>query len=212
VLLVSFAGCGGDDDSDDAAAPETQTTAPVETTPAETTAATTPDESALGGLTPPGTELSFGDEATVGWVPPSRSLDGDEKAFKLEVAVESLETGDKADLKGLDLDAELEDATPYYLKVKVTSLGETPGSDDPDVAFAAIDDRGQEQTSVTFLGSFPPCEDEDAPKPFSRGKSYESCLAYLIPGGGSIEEVRWSDGPANADGITEYFDNPIVWK
>jgi hypothetical protein len=207
LLVVGFGACGGDDDSEEAEAPQTQTTATE-----ETTTETTSEETAPGGLTAPGTELSFGDKAIVGWNPPSRSLKGDETAYKLEVVVESLETGDKSDLEDVDLDAELQDATPYYLKVKVTSLGEAaPGDDDPDITFDAIDDRGQEQGSVTFIGDFPPCEDEDAPKPFSQGESYESCLTFLVPGGGSIEEVRWGDGPADEYGVSKYFEEPIVW-
>jgi hypothetical protein len=39
----------------------------------------------------------------------------------------------------------------------------------------------------------------------------ESCLAYLIPGGGSIQKVEWDDGPAAANQVTAYFDHPIVW-
>jgi len=51
-----------------------------------------------------------------------------------------------------------------------------------------IDDRGQEQGSVTFIGTFERCDDTQVPRPFKRGSSYDSCLTYLIPGGGSIDE------------------------
>ena len=207
-LIVGIGACGDDDDSDEAAAPETPTVQ-------ETTATTEPEpsESTDGDLTPPGTKLSFGEKATVGWLPASLSLEGKDKVFKLEVVVESLETGEKSDLEDIDLDPELQDSTPYYAKLRISNLGETtPAEDDPDIAFAAIDDRGQEQGSVTFIGDFPPCEDNDKPKPFSRGESYESCLTYLVPGGGSIEELRWGSGPVDANGLSEYFDKPIVWS
>ena len=209
ALIVGIGACGGDDDSDEAAAPETTPTAQ------ETTATTTPEpsESTDGDLTPPGTKLGFGEEATVGWQPPSLSIEGSKKVFKLEVVVESLETGEKSDLEGIDLDPELQDSTPYYVKVSIRNLGETtPAEDDPDITFDAIDDRGQEQGSITFIGDFPPCEDNEEPKPFDRDESYESCLTYLVPGGGSIEEVRWGSGPVDDTGLSEYFDNPIVWK
>ena len=49
------------------------------------------------------------------------------------------------------------------------------------------------------------------PKPLANGKSYDSCLTYLMPGGGSIQKVQWGDGPAAADQVTPYFDKPIVW-
>jgi hypothetical protein len=49
------------------------------------------------------------------------------------------------------------------------------------------------------------------PKQFVSGKTYESCLAYLIPGGGSIQKVQWGSGPAAANEVTPYFERPIVW-
>ena len=75
----------------------------------------------------------------------------------------------------------------------------------------AIDDRGQEQQSITFLGTFSRCDDPTPPKQFVSGKTYQSCLAYLIPGGGSIQKVQWDNGPAAANAVTPYFDRPIVW-
>jgi hypothetical protein len=37
---------------------------------------------------------------------------------------------------------------------------ELPGPDsDPAITFTAIDDRGQEQQSITFLGTFSRCDD-----------------------------------------------------
>jgi hypothetical protein len=81
----------------------------------------------------------------------------------------------------------------------------------PAITFAAIDDRGQEQQSITFLGTFSRCDDPMPPKQFVIGKTYQSCLAYLIPGGGSIQRVQWDNGPAAANEVTPYFDRPIVW-
>ncbi len=49
------------------------------------------------------------------------------------------------------------------------------------------------------------------PKQFANGKSYESCLAYLMPGGGSIQKVQWNDGPAKENQVTAYFEKPVVW-
>lgn len=68
-----------------------------------------------------------------------------------------------------------------------------------------IDDRGQEQSSVTFFGTFDRCDDTSAPNPMKPGDSYESCLTYLVPGGGSIASAQWT-------GSDEYLDKPVVWK
>jgi hypothetical protein len=167
-----------------------------------------------GALTPPGTHLGFGRDATVGWVPPSAdSGTGAHKGIKLRVTVESIQKGTMADFRNVDLNASQRKSTPYYVQVRVTALGGTPPpkDGDPAIAFQAIDDRGQQQDSITFLGTFSRCDDSTPPKPFVSGKSYQSCLAYLIPGGGSIQKVQWDDGPAAADQVTAYFDHPIVW-
>jgi hypothetical protein len=49
------------------------------------------------------------------------------------------------------------------------------------------------------------------PKSFVSGKTYESCLAYLMPGGGSIQKVQWDSGPSAANELTPYFDRPLIW-
>jgi hypothetical protein len=211
-LAMGLAACGGDDDSDETAVPETTPT-DTAAAPETTTTETEPSTETKGGLTPPGASLSYGEAATVGWTPPSLSLEGDGKTVTLEISVLSVEEGTQDDFKNIELDADQKDSTPYYLSARVENLGgDVPPDDRPHYSLAAIDDRKQEQGSVTFFGDFPPCEDVEPPKPFGRGESYETCLTYLVPGGGSIEEVRWSDGPADRDGVSEYFDNPIVWK
>ena len=202
TLAIGLGACGDDDDADETAAPKT--------TPAETEATEAP--SSKGGLTPPGTKLKVGQTATVGWTPPSQATaTGPGKAIKLQVTVEKLEKGTSDDLKGISLDSDQKGATPYFLKLKITSLGATaPATDEPDITIDAVDDRKQEQGSVTFIGDFPRCENNKAPKPFNKGKSYESCLTYLVQGG-SIAEIRWKDGPADANGVSKYFAKPIVW-
>ena len=199
ALALGLVACG--DDSDDEEAKGTS---------AETT--TTPATSVKGGLTPPGTALKPGETATLGWSPPSQATSAPGKTIKLEVTVESIEKGTKDDLKGINLDADQRNATPYFLKVKIVNRGaKAPGTDDPDNTFDAIDDRNEEQGSITFIGDFPPCENERPPQPFTSGKSYESCITYLL-GGGSIKEIRWKDGPAKPNELSAYYEKPVVWK
>jgi hypothetical protein len=146
------------------------------TAPAQASALAAPTGS--GGLTPPGTQLGFGQQATVGWIPPTTALKpGAHKALTFQVTVESIEKGTIDDLKNVDLDSRQKKETPYYVKVKLTALGETAwkGTDDPAISFRAIDDRGQEQGSITFFGTFERC------------------------------------GPTPANGVSVYFDKPIVW-
>lgn len=167
-----------------------------------------------GSLTPPGTHLAFGGTATVGWVPPSQDTGtGAHQGIKLRVTVVSIQKGTLADFRNVELNANERKSTPYYVQLRVTALGSTPvpKDSDPAITFTAIDDRGQQQQSITFLGTFSRCDDPMPPKQFVSGMTYRSCLAYLIPGGGSIQKVQWDNGPAAANEVTPYFDRPIVW-
>ena len=169
---------------------------------------------ASGSLTPPGTHLAFGGAATVGWVPPSQDTgNGAHKGLKLQVTVLSIQKGTMADFRNVQLNANEQKSTQYYVQLRVTALGSTqpPKDSDPAITFTAIDDRGQQQQSVTFLGTFARCDDPFPPKQFVSGKTYQSCLTYLIPGGGSIQKVQWDNGPAAANQVTPYFERPIVW-
>ena len=169
---------------------------------------------ASGRLTPPGAHLAFGGPATVGWVPPSQDTGtGAHHGIKLRVTVVSIQKGTMADFRNVELKGNERNSTPYYVQLRVTALSSTPPpkDSDPAITFTAIDDRGQQQQSITFLGTFSRCDDPMPPKQFVSGKTYESCLAYLIPGGGSIQKVQWDNGPAAANEVTPYFDRPIVW-
>jgi hypothetical protein len=217
TALPVLAACSGGTSSGNAPAGGTTTggNQPATSAPAQS-AQSQPAAPATGagGLTPPGTHLAFGGAATVGWVPPSQDTgNGAHKGLKLQVTVLSIQKGTMADFRNVQLNANEQKSTPYYVQLRVTALGSTPPpkDSDPAITFTAIDDRGQEQQSVTFLGTFARCDDPFPPKQFVSGKTYQSCLTYLIPGGGSIQKVQWDNGPAAANQVTPYFERPIVW-
>src|SRR3954454_17339221 len=193
-------GCGGDDDA---------AAAPAPTQAAETTATTAGGSgpTTAGGLTKPGSTLKLGETAHVTYKPLTAS--DDKHLFEVDATAEKIEKGSMDDFKNISLDADQKSSTPYYVTVKIQNTGEEiPLGDqegDPDLKFGAIDDRGQEQPSITFIGDFDRCKDADAPKPFTQGKSYESCLAFLVGGDGSIDEVRWK-------GSDRYILKPVAWK
>ena len=201
LACVVIVGCGGDDD-DEAATPAT-TPAAETTTEADDGGGAT----AGGGRTAPGTTLKVGETAHVTYKPLSAT---DEKnLFQVDATALKIEKGSIDDFENISLDADQKASTPYYVTVKIENTGEEiPLGDqegDPDLKFGAVDDRGQDQPSITFIGDFERCEDADAPKPFTQGKSYESCLAFLIGGDGSITEVQWK-------GSDKYILDPVVWK
>ena len=219
IALPAIAACsGGTSSSSSAASGATGGSQATASAPAQSQSAQAasqpPAATGASGLTPPGTHLGLGSSAVVGWVPPTEDTgNGAHQGLKLQVTVESIKKGTMADFANIDLNANEKKSTPYYMQLRLTALGNTapPKDNDPALTFTAIDDRGQEQDNVTFLGTFQRCDDPSPPRSFADGKSYSSCLTYLIPGGGSIKSVEWKDGPAPADDVSAYYDKPVVW-
>jgi hypothetical protein len=217
VAVPGLAACSGTSSGSSPVSPGSSPAASTSSqaqSPAASRPAAQGQTAGSGSLTPPGTHLAFGGAATVGWVPPSQDTgNGAHQGLKLQVTVVSIQKGTIADFRNIELNANERKSTPYYVQLRVTALGSTqpPKDSDPAITFTAIDDRGQEQQSVTFLGTFARCDDPFPPKQFVSGKTYQSCLTYLIPGGGSIQKVQWDNGPAAANQVTPYFERPIVW-
>jgi hypothetical protein len=197
AIGFGLAACGGAKSKQ--GAPAATTTQSATTTPATGT-------SAGSGITKPGAKLKLGQTAHVTFKPLNAPATS-KKTYRLDVTVLKIEKGTLGDFKSVSLDATQKKSTPYYVSVRVMNPGpEVPvKNDDPDIRFDGIDDRGQQQGSVTFIGTFSRCDDKNAPAPFTTGKSYDSCLVYLIPGGGSIQQVNWA-------GSTEYVLKPVTWK
>jgi hypothetical protein len=217
VAVPGLAACSGSSPATPASSPVASSSAGT-SSPAQSPAGSQPaaqgQTAGSGSLTPPGTHLALGGAATVGWVPPSQDTGtGAHHGIKLKVTVVSIQKGTMADFRNVELNANERKSTPYYVQLRVTALSSTPvpKNSDPAITFTAIDDRGQQQQSITFLGTFSRCDDPMPPKHFAAGQTYQSCLAYLIPGGGSIQRVQWDNGPAAANEVTPYFDRPIVW-
>jgi len=217
VAVPGLAACSGTSTGSSPASPGSSATGSTSSsTPSQASSqpAAQGQAAGSGSLTPPGAHLAFGGPATVGWVPPSQDTGtGAHRGIKLRVTVVSIQKGTMADFRNVQLNGTERKSTPYYVQLRVTALSSTPPpkDSDPAITFTAIDDRGQQQQSITFLGTFSRCDDPMPPKQFVSGKTYESCLAYLIPGGGSIQKVQWDNGPAAANEVTPYFDRPIVW-
>jgi hypothetical protein len=142
--------------------------------------------------------LAVGTSATVRYTPLSHATPS-----TLKVTVQSLQKGTLDDFKGIDLDAAQKAATPIYVKVKVTNLG--PGTIDVDATSAAIegiDSTGNTAQSVTFIGTFPRCPDNQSTTQMHAGSSYDNCLTFLVPGG--IDKVAYT-------GTDAYINSPVTW-
>ncbi len=215
TALPVLAACSGGGSSGNAPAGGTTTggNQPAASAPAQSAQSQPAAAAGADGLTPPGTHLAFGKNAIVAWVPQSEDGTGAHKGIKMQVTVESIQKGTIADFANVDLDAKEKKDTPYYVTLRLTELqnAPVPQDSDPAITFTAIDDRGQSQESITFLGTFQRCNEVSAPKSLVSGKSYSTCMTYLIPGGGSIQSVKWGSGPSPANDVSPYFDKPIVW-
>ena len=217
VALPALAACNSSSSTQAATAttgaPASSAAAPSSST-AASPAASSPAPATAGGLTPPGTHLAIGQMATLGWVPAETDLKpGAHKGLMIQVTIKSIQKGSIADFANVQLDAKQKKDTPYYVKVHFTALGSVapPSDSDPAITLDGIDDRGQTQSSLIFLGTFARCDDTTVPKPFTNGKSYDTCLTYLVPGGGSIQKMQWANGPSGSDEVSAYFDKPVVW-
>ena len=209
ALAAGLAACGGTSSSSSsangAAAPaasSSATTAASATSTAATSTAASSSSSSSGATAAPGAKLSVGQTAKVPFVP-AGSTDKS-KASTLQVTVQSFDKGTLSDFNGIQLDANEKASTPVYVKVHVTNLG--PASIDVDSSAAAIegvDNTGNNQSSVTFIGTFPKCPDAASTKPLGTGKSYDDCLTFLVPGG--ITKVSYN-------GTSDYIDSPVTWS
>ena len=209
ALAAALAACGGGaatgattTSARTAAATTAAQAAATETTGTSTSAKSRPgDVPPPAAVTPPGTKLSVGQTAQVAYHPAGAI--GSAKSSKLKVTVQSFEKGSLSDFTGIQLDAAQKAGTPYYVKVHVVNLG--PAAIDVDGSAAAIegvDSTGSNQSSVTFIGSFPRCPDAASTTPIPAGKGYDDCMTFLIPGG--IKAISYN-------GTDAYIDSPVTW-
>lgn len=184
ALALSACGGGSQDDADDDASPETASpTASVET----------PDEVEL---TEPGTQLRFGESATVDY-------ELRRQGTILEVVVKNATRGSLKDFAGFNMTSPYQKkANYYYVRVSAENVGED------DLGGAAVPLWGISGDNtllppVEFTSSFKKCPTEPMPKKFGPGKTHETCLVYLSPNKGTLEGVSYRP--------VESFD-PIEWR
>jgi len=186
VLLVTgalaLAGCGG---------AEKPTTKPTVTTP-------TADVNVPAGvdLTKAGTQLKFGEKATVAYEPNSQ------RNTVLELTVNSATEGTIADLGTYVLDDRTKASTPYYVDVTVTNVGDGDVGQTP-IPLWAVDDANTLIQASSFTNAFTRCPSTPLPTTFAPNATVTTCLVYLVPDHGKLTGVSFRPLQAVA---------PIVWK
>jgi hypothetical protein len=186
AAVVALASEGGKKSGD--AATQASTPAAADANAATTTSKKSASRNAAsaGKVTPVGAKLKLGDTAVIAYKDASNH-----KKSTIAITPSPIERGSLSDFKNVQLDAQQKSSTPFYVKVAVKNVGRgdlTGGS--PATYIDGVDDRGQNQTSVIFFGEFSRCTSV-RPKHLRAGESYNTCLTYLIPKGGSIVGMRW---------------------
>jgi hypothetical protein len=209
ALAVGAAGCGSSSSSSSSAAPAAATTSAASSSAtsaagATSTAAASSSSPSQGATAKPGTSAKAGQAVTVGYSTTTKAGKPG-PSYKLSVTVTSIQKGSLSDFNGIKLDATEKASTPYYVKVSMTNLG--PGKiastdNDPAIAVQGVDSTDQTQESVTFFGDFPRCNEATTPNPLASGKSFTTCLTFLVPGG--IKRVAYT-------GTEAYVTTPVTW-
>ena len=136
-------------------------------------------------LTPQGSLLGVGDEATVAYEPRQ------DQVGVLGVTVRELrETTFEESFEGWQLDARTRSSTPYFVEVAVTNEGRTDLGGRP-VPLYLLDDANTLVESSTFEGDFEPCPSAPLPEKFKKGDTARGCLVFLAPEGQELAGVSF---------------------
>jgi len=193
VALASalvLAGCSGADDEPGSS--DASTTASGGASSSDTAYLDVPDGVEL---TAQGSELGFGDTATVAFEPRQ------DRVAALDLTVQSIEKATFKLFVGWKLSDETLSTTPYFVQVKVKNVGETDLGGDRVPVYGVDGDNKLIEYS-TFASSFKPCPSPLLPKKFETGDTLKTCLVYLAPDKGKLTAAEFR--PA------EEF-NPILW-
>lgn len=187
AAALALSACGGGDSTDDADED------PSTSTPSPTASVETPDEVEV---TEPGTQLSFGESATV-----------DHKVRRqgtiLELTVKSARQGRLKDFTGFNMsDPYQKNANYYYVNVTAENVGDGQLGG-VEVPLWGISGDNTLLPPVKFTSSFEKCPTEALPKKFGPGKRHQTCLVFLSPNKGTLEGVSYRP--------VETFD-PIEWR
>jgi hypothetical protein len=147
-------------------------------------------------LTDPGSELGFGEQATVAW----RPMKGDGVGV-LDVRVRKVVRADIKALQNWQLDAAGRDSSFYYVTMTVANVGDRDLSGQR-IPLYVLDGTNALVESSAFKKEFKPCPSPALPKGFVTGEKVTVCQAYLVPQRGEVDAVSFRP--------TERF-NPITW-
>ncbi len=134
-------------------------------------------------LTNAGQELDFGGSATVVFEPNQRT------GTVLRLTVQQVTEGSIRDLSDFVLDSSVRSSTPYYVDVRVENVGEGQVGGFAVPLYGVAGDTLLQASA--FTTPFERCESEPLPDRFPGGRTFKSCLVYLVPEGERLEAVSF---------------------
>ena len=147
-------------------------------------------------VTAPGTQLAFGDTATVARTTKKQTA-------VLDLRVDSAKQGSLDDFGGFDLDDPYKrKGSYYYVRVTVKNKGKKR-LDEMPVPLWGVSGRNTLLQAVDFTSSFSKCPTQALPTGFKPGATFKTCLVYLSPDHGSLAGVSYRP--------TEDYQ-PIQWQ
>ncbi|MGA9746360.1 MAG: hypothetical protein WBQ50_02780 [Nocardioides sp.] len=200
ALALVVTGCSGGTDEPGTAAPSGET-APAESSeeavaPTESPTADVPVPDGVE-VTAQGSDLGFGDTATVVFEPDQR------RDSLIELTVTKAREGRIADFAGFILDDDYKKKAHYfYVDVTVENVGEGNVGGSP-VPLWGVNGDNTLLPAVNFTTKFKPCASTSLPKKFKSGDKVKTCLVYLSPDKGSLDALSFRPDQA--------FD-PIEWN
>lgn len=177
-------------------AEETSRPTPTAISPASPTPTTTVSIPPDVSLTEQGSDLSFGDAATVVFEPDQKT------GTVLELTVDGVTQGSLEDFERFALNNDYtRNASYYYVDVTVENVGEGDVGGH-GIPLWGVDGTNTLLPAVEFTAEFDKCASAPLPEEFGAGESLETCLVYLAPDRGSLEAVSFRPD--------QEFD-PIAW-
>jgi hypothetical protein len=146
-------------------------------------------------LTDRGTELPFGESATVEYSP------DEERSTALEITVLSVRRSAAKDFALFNLDEAARAASYFYAELELTNVGEGDVGGDP-IPVMGVDADNVLLPPVGFGSPFKPCPGLQIPSTFAPGATGTFCVVYQVADGTDLAGLSFRP---DAD-----FD-PITW-
>ena len=152
--------------------------------------------------------LALGETAVVEYRPTTTSgTPGDPTQLAITVTAVRPGTQDELSQRGLEVDPEDRDATPYYIDARYENRGEAPLKRNMDVSVEGPDGESLPSTVVFNFGGkpFEPCRDVTEGT-LEQGESFEDCTLVLVPEGDEVDTVLFVSQKANDEIVFTRWD------